>query len=393
MRLRGIRLGATGVGVVAGSFLLGLGLAWYLTGDNRMALLTGFAFAALGTLLYLVLVVDRYWTDMEQRMERAMNCCPQLTERVAQLEIDMAGLVIDMQGRDGQPTTELAAEVEVLRDMVERLVGLRLKLLAAGQEVIPPAPKVNMTSVLQGALQESRVDLYLQPIVQLPERKAVYYEAFSRLRDLLGNVIPPSDYIADAERSGLVSALDNLLLFRCINLVRKLGVRRPGVKLFVNISGQVLEDQGFLPELVDFACAHRGGLSGRVVLEGALRDMTKVSPASREHLATLSRLGFAFSIDHVTSLNSLDPAWMADMNVQYLKIDADMLLNAPCAVDRREFLERFASNRITIIATRIEDEATLIRLGALGLRYGQGYLFGEPKPARLDFDQPSRKSA
>lgn len=393
MRFRGIRLGATGVGVVSGSFMLGLGLAWYLTSDSRLALLTGFALAALGALVYLVLVVERYWTDVEQRMERAMTFGPQLAERLAQLENDMAGLVLDMQARDSRPTAELAAEVEVLRDMVERLVGLRLKFLTGGQEVLPPTPKVNMTSVLQGALQESRIDLYLQPIVQLPERKAIYYEAFSRLRDMLGNVISPGDYIPDAERSGLVSALDNLLLFRCINLVRKLGLRRPGVKLFVNISGQVLEDQGFLPELVDFACAHRGGLSGRVVLEGTQRDLTKVSPASREHLATLSRLGFAFSIDHVTSLNGLDPAWMADMNIQFLKIDADMLLNAPCAMDREEFLARFASHRVTIIATRIEDEATLAKLNALGLRYGQGFLFGEPKPARLDIDQPGRKIA
>lgn len=383
MGLRGLRWGAAGIAVVSISFLLGSGAAWLLTNDARLPPLTGFAFAALTTLAYLVVLLERYGSDVERQLAAAGGGA-RLYERMGALEREVARLAAQLQYQSNNSTVELTAEIDLLRAMVERLAdGCQPAEPVTGEMV---KPRLNMASLLQSALQESRVDLYLQPIVSLPDRRVAHYESYSRLRDLRGNIISPSDYISEAERSGLVSALDSLLLFRCINLVRKLGLRRPGVKLFVNISGRVLEDQEFLAELVSFVCAHRG-LGTRVVLEATARDILQLPPESREHLATLSRLGFVFSVDHVTDLTVLDPAWLAGNNVQFVKIDANVLLGAPCpADDRAQFFARFEQHNITVIATRLEDEATLERVEKLGLKLAQGYLLGEPKPARADLD-------
>ena len=384
MRARGLKWGAAGIAVVSIGFLLGSGVAWLLTSDARVPPLAGFALAALAALAYLVVLLDRYGSDIEERLHYAAGMGPHLNERVGILEREVARLTARLQHQGGNNTIELTAEIDLLRAMVERLAAGLQPAEPTSAEVVPP--RLNMASLLQGALQESRVDLYLQPIVFLPDRRVAHYESYSRLRDLRGNVISPTDYIGEAERSGLVSALDSLLLFRCINLVRKLGLRRPGVKLFVNVSGRVLEDQEFLSELVSFVCAHRG-LGNRVVLEAAARDLIQLRPESREQLATLSRLGFAFSVDHVTDLTLLDPAWLAGINVQFVKIDANVLLRGPCPVeDRAEFCTWFEGHQITLIATRLEDEATLDQVQALGLKLAQGYLLGEPKPARADLD-------
>lgn len=105
-------------------------------------------------------------------------------------------------------------------------------------------------NIMHHALEENRVDLYLQPIVALPSRRVVHYECYSRVRDEEDNVIFPSQYLRLAEDSGLVGTLDNLLLFRCIQVIRRLGPRRPDLRFFCNISSVSLNDQEFFPSLL-----------------------------------------------------------------------------------------------------------------------------------------------
>ena len=76
-------------------------------------------------------------------------------------------------------------------------------------------------NVVRDGLRADRIDLYLQPIVSLPQRQRRYYETFTRIRDGEGKIVVPEQYISIAEREGLVSAIDNMLLFRCVQLVRK----------------------------------------------------------------------------------------------------------------------------------------------------------------------------
>ena len=91
----------------------------------------------------------------------------------------------------------------------------------------PPRPTAEqqaaaLLSSIRDALTENRVDLYLQPVVTLPQRRVMFYEGFSRLRDDTGRVLMPAEYLRVAEPEGLMPAIDNLLLFRCVQIVRKL---------------------------------------------------------------------------------------------------------------------------------------------------------------------------
>ena len=79
-----------------------------------------------------------------------------------------------------------------------------------------------MLDIVRNALEENRVDLYLQPVVSLPQRKVRFYEALSRLRSEDGAVIMPMQYIRIAAPAGLMSIVDNLLLFRCVQVVKRL---------------------------------------------------------------------------------------------------------------------------------------------------------------------------
>ena len=70
----------------------------------------------------------------------------------------------------------------------------------------------------------------------LPQRKVRYYEAMTRLRTEDGTLILPSDFLAHAEKSGLMPRIDNVLLFRCVQVVRRLLLKNREIGLFCNVS-------------------------------------------------------------------------------------------------------------------------------------------------------------
>ena len=74
---------------------------------------------------------------------------------------------------------------------------------------------------IREALEENRVDLYIQPIVSLPQRRTRHFEVFSRIRTSQGRLVTPGQYIEIAKEQGLIGTIDNLLLMRCVQLLRR----------------------------------------------------------------------------------------------------------------------------------------------------------------------------
>ena len=89
----------------------------------------------------------------------------------------------------------------------------------------------------------------LQPVVSLPQRKLNFLECFSRVRTENADLLPQR-YLGIAERKGLISAIDNMLLFRCVQLVRKNRRGHRGLGFFCNISTYFLADEDFFREFI-----------------------------------------------------------------------------------------------------------------------------------------------
>ncbi|WP_321394408.1 EAL domain-containing protein [Emcibacter sp.] len=231
--------------------------------------------------------------------------------------------------------------------------------------------------IMHYALEDNRVDLYLQPIVALPSRRVVYFEAYSRVRDEGDNVIFPSQYIQLAEDSGLVGTLDNLLLFRCIQVIRRLGPRKPDLRFFCNISSVSLNDQEFFPQFIDFMLENQE-LADRLVFEFSQQDVMRHSAAVGRSLANLGRRGFRFSMDKVIDHN-IDLADLASRYFRYVKLDARALVDQQVDIHPDDIKEAFARYDIDLIVEKIEDEETILEILDFGMDFGQGFLFGEPR--------------
>ena len=287
---------------------------------------------------------------------------------------------------------KMAGELHIIEGMVrgfasnmektKEFLGARPRLAAPSHTGAQPEPA--MLEIIRRALEDNRVDLYLQPVVGLPQRKLRFYEALSRLRSEDGAIIMPAQYIRIAAPAGLMSVVDNLLLFRCVQIVRRLTQKHREVGVFCNISGHTLTDAEFFPQFLDFMHHHRD-LAGQIIFEFSQDAVLAAGPSEEANLRYLANLGFRLSMDQVTRLD-LDFARLKRLGFRFLKVRAATLISgmkdAGAPVAAEDFKDMLSRNGVHLIAERVEDEKTVVQLLEYNLDFGQGYLFGEPRPIR-----------
>ncbi|MBK8159894.1 MAG: EAL domain-containing protein [Rhodospirillaceae bacterium] len=239
---------------------------------------------------------------------------------------------------------------------------------------------------LRDGLRENGVELALQPVVTLPQRKRRFFECFSRVRISDGRVLTPEQYLDLAERHGLVTAIDNMQLFRCIQTLRRIRKSNASVGFFLNISHHTLADRDFFREFINLM-AQNAELAPAIVFEFSQRAMEMADEALLRDLDRLAQLGYRFSLDQVTHFD-INPSQLSSHHFRFMKIEAERLIAAARAgalgEDPQEFKRMLDSFAIDLIADHVESEPMLLELLDMHLDYGQGYLFGEPRIARAE---------
>jgi len=299
----------------------------------------------------------------------------------------------DAQGR------KIVAELQVLESLMREFAG-RMSKSAAQVERAPLAVQRGpatayatsmgaggkLLETIRASLEENRVDLYLQPIVSLPQRKLRFYEALSRLRAEDGTVIMPAQYMEVAAGAGLMSVVDNLLLFRCVQIVRRLTQKSRDIGIFCNISGDTLGDAEFFPQFVRYMQANQD-LASQIIFEFDQNAVLRAGAVGEKNLARLAALGFSLSMDHVETL-ALDFQGLKALGFRYLKVRATTLTRgmsgAKASIAAEDFKRLLSRNGLNLIAERVEDEKTVVQLLDYAVDYAQGYLFGEPRAVRED---------
>jgi cyclic-di-GMP phosphodiesterase, flagellum assembly factor TipF len=301
----------------------------------------------------------------------------------------------------------MVSEVRLLQNLVEQLTTQSHRRLtgelaqddngapvridpnppAAGssRSVAPVANDLDDAAILQiiqDGLRQDRVDLVLQPIVSLPQRKRKYFEAFTRIRADDGSIILPEQYISIAEREGLITAIDNMLLFRCVQQLRKTQGPNKNVGFFCNISPYTLADLGFFSEFVEFMSEH-AELASNLIFEFSQATIANQDEQIMRQLARLAAMGFRFSLDQVATLK-LDFVALSDQHFKFVKIEAQALLAEFAApteikdIDLQDLKRAFERHGIDLIVEKIETEPTLLEVLDFQVDFGQGYLFGAP---------------
>jgi cyclic-di-GMP phosphodiesterase TipF (flagellum assembly factor) len=378
-----------------------------------LALFTGWPVAILaGALSYMM--AQQVAAGFQRRKDRRSNAREfahlrklslGFEEQFAETRSRLGELSVAIDARANAQSRKIVSELQVLESLMREFAGK----ISAGAAKVPHAAKApamrgmrpgpasayvasldggqqGLLETIRASLEENRVDLYLQPIVSLPQRKLRYYEALSRLRAGDGSVIMPAQYIEVAAGAGLMSVVDNLLLFRCVQIVRRLTQKSREIGIFCNISGDTLADGEFFPQFLDYMRANKD-LAGQIIFEFSQEAVLKCGAAGERNLAALAGMGFALSMDHVGTL-ALDFARLKAVGFRHLKVRAATLTGgmngAGALVAAEDFKKLLSRHGLNLIAERVEDERTVVQLLDYAVDYAQGYLFGEPRAVRDD---------
>ncbi len=314
----------------------------------------------------------------------------------ATTQIALAGayvIVLALYALTSFRLTEAEQELAMTKRLVERFDSADQMSLTSITPEFPGEDQVALTDHdkdmlvrLKNAIESDRIDLYLQPIVSLPQRKTRFYEAYSRLRDLKGNLLLPREYLDIAERTNRIGVIDNLILLRCVTAMRKLRTNSANTTVFCNISPATLYDAEFFAQFTSYLTSNYD-LSKSLVFEFTWPALQIMHPRVEENLALIASKGFAFSVDN---LISIDVDWdrLSDMNFRYAKIPSHLLASAHnndhgYAQRIRQFRKKMSEVNIDLIVEKVEIENDMPEILELGIDYGEGNLFGSPRSAEF----------
>lgn len=396
-------------------------LLWRMGGGAGAAAAAALGAVGLGVSLHAIVTQRLFADSIRHDVNRMRDANLIFADELERTQNDLSALSTMVHEEKTKRSAALSTEVRMLEDLVRRMSDTMQARLSAPLQPAPlqaaplqaanedmrasttvraaPAvvvplrdPRADLLQTVRDALADNRVDLYLQPVVSLPQRRTVFYESFSRLRDANGRVMLPAEYLPAAEPEGLVSVIDNLLLFRCVQIVRRLAKQDRKVGIFCNISLHSLGDESFFPQFLEFLQENKD-LSNALIFELGQAAFEARDGAETRAMAKLADLGFRFSLDKVTDLD-LDARDLARSDVKFIKVAASVLSEQLTEVDGRltlktvtdldasDFAELQRRYGVEIIAEKIETERQVVEVLDLDIRYAQGHLFGEPRAIR-----------
>jgi len=330
---------------------------------------------------------------METKISDIAKTARDVDERINVVEARTDAVETTVKHELSERRDALITEMRQLEGLITRLSeNFENRLAGEAAPVQSPEDDLVLRAVKE-ALEEGRIDLHLQPIVSLPQRRIAFYEGFSRLRTADGSLIMPAEFLDAARRSNLMGLIDNMTLFRCVQIVRKLAARDRRVGVFCNISAASLEDEQFFPNFLSYMEENRD-LAGAMIFELRADRFETRSRKMRENMDQLVALGFRFSLDHAQGLN-IDLPRLQDAGVRFVKMSGGLLLDQlrdpagsrPISSIQRPLTAEdvsavFSRYGVTLIAEKMEDEVSVVEILAFDIPFGQGNIFGAPRPIK-----------
>jgi diguanylate cyclase (GGDEF)-like protein len=236
-----------------------------------------------------------------------------------------------------------------------------------------PNLKLTWADRIREAIDQQRIVVYAQPIFDLRRECVAREELLVRMLDDNDDVIPPSSFLPTAERMGLITEIDRLVLSKAIELA---GRSQP---IAVNVSGASLSD----PRLIaDVRAAIADGLNP-AWLDFEITETAAISNMehARAFALAVTEMGCGLGLDDFgTGFSSF--SYLKELPIQHLKIDIEFIRELPSSpTDQRlvqalvQFAKAFGQETV---AEGIENSETLALVRAFEVDYAQGFHIGQP---------------
>lgn len=237
---------------------------------------------------------------------------------------------------------------------------------------------------LRAAILEERIQIHLQPRVELASGRVVGAEVLARWHEPDLGWVSPAEFVPLAEQSGCIIDLGNCVLRATLRLLQRwLDEGIEPVPLAVNVSSAELRDPEF-PARVRAMLEEVPIPSKWLELEVTESSLIEDIDHAIDHMQALRQLGIRFAIDDFgTGYSSF--RYLRELPLDMLKVDRmfvqDIVGNEHDATIVQAIVAMARALDLQVVAEGIETEDQLLFLRAYRCDQVQGFLFSKPVAA------------
>lgn len=222
--------------------------------------------------------------------------------------------------------------------------------------------------------------LYLQPIMNVQTETVSHYEVLLRMRDNDGSILSPAGFISAAEHTGLIHAIDHMVLRKAIAQAEKINQGGRDISFSINLSAHAFNDPELLPILKQALRNHKVNpcsLMFEITETAALENL----PGARGLMKEIKELGCGFVLDDF-GVGFSSFYYLRELPVDAVKIDGSFIRHLPESRDDQILVSALCSvasgfgKKIT--AEFVESEEIFKLLRKMKIDYAQGYYVGKP---------------
>jgi cyclic-di-GMP phosphodiesterase TipF (flagellum assembly factor) len=383
-----VKLLVTGVLIVGGLAAVLLA-AWSLTGYSRVELTLALTCLFLG-LAQLVSHLSRVRERAEtvREIEDLGEATTRLAREFQDFRTGNGGLDDDVQQQLQDLDRKVVSQLRTLEALVEQHSGNGApppagQALPAGDEAMPEAEQ-GLREEIADSVAAGRLELYLQPVISLPQREIRFYQAQAFIRGAEDRLIAPQDYLAVTRDSGPAADLDLFCVRHAMRLLPELKKNDPEIGLISPLSVQSLNRPEFLTHLQDFIGKHKDPADA-VIFEFRQSELEAAGSLERESLEALAKLGLRFILSDIQTLD-IDYPSLARHGFIFIKLSAETLVSrlefVLSPVRAEDLAALLARNGLSLLIDQIDSEGDVANLQQFNIEYGLGDLFASPKPIR-----------
>jgi len=241
---------------------------------------------------------------------------------------------------------------------------------------------------LRRALEKDWIHATYQPLIRLPDHRLIGFEALARWRDDDGDAIPAEDFIAMAERTGLIGQVSERMIQTIGKELSPWLRQHPECVIAINIAPAELDDDALIDKL-DRELIARGVNAEQVYIEITERTMVE-NASAHARIEQLSRRGFKVYADDF-GIGYCGLAYLNDMDVHGIKIShlftAAVATDSPKAALVPRITELARELGLEVVIEGVETQEQAQSLTELEPILVQGWLYS----AGMDIDDLTRR--
>ena len=233
---------------------------------------------------------------------------------------------------------------------------------------------------IEAALENNRLILHFQPILDLKTHKISHIEALVRMISLDDELIMPNRFIPIAEQSGLINQIDLTVLKLAFETLRLLKKQNNPLKLSVNLSGKALNNAPLISYLKSELSEHDID-ADKLIIEVTETTAVANFNTAVELMNDIKASGAKFALDDF-GVGYASFFYLRQLPVDYVKIDGSFIKTLEKHREDQVLVKAISEiahlSGLKTIAEFVENQAILDLLETYNIDYAQGYHIAKP---------------